>query len=315
MSPLWDVATRERHKSYEWRSISGRLDASGEDVAVAYVAVAHVAVAHVAGDCLSGERVNLGHDVCRRVYYGFPDHTYELSYPAPGSSTVAHRIGQLLDTAGIKHRFNTERGYDHGVFVPLLMYPDADIPVVQVSLRSDLDPRFHLELGAALAPLRDEGVLIVGSGMSYHNMSTFMRAGVKLDSQAFDEWLGSACAAEPASRRAMLGQWAEAGQAGTRVRAQMSLQSSQADSGMTFTRMSAAKSTQPRQKPKTDSSVAAIRMAPTAMSAAPAAPKPKCNTSAVTDRPAPMPWANRLGAPGTSLASRLSIGVSTRVTV
>ncbi len=141
-------------------------------------------------------------------YYGFPDHTYELSYPAPGSSTVAHRIGQLLDAAGITHRYDRDRGFDHGVFVPfLLMYPDADIPVVQVSLRSDLDAGFHLGMGAALAPLRDEGVLIVGSGMSYHNMSAFMRRGVNRDSRVFEGWLGEACAAEPASRQELLSRW------------------------------------------------------------------------------------------------------------
>ncbi|MGK2885583.1 MAG: DODA-type extradiol aromatic ring-opening family dioxygenase [Rhodococcus sp. (in: high G+C Gram-positive bacteria)] len=144
-------------------------------------------------------------------YYGFPEHTYELSYPAPGSSTVSHRIGQLLDAAGIAYRYDSDRGFDHGVFVPfLLMYPDADIPIVQVSLRSDLDPRFHLGMGAALAPLRDEGVLIVGSGMSYHNMSAFMRRGVNSDSRVFDEWLAEACAATPASREELLSRWERA---------------------------------------------------------------------------------------------------------
>ena len=144
-------------------------------------------------------------------YYGFPAHTYELSYPAPGSVTLAQRIGELLDTGGIAHRYDSTRGFDHGVFVPfLLMYPDADIPIVQVSLRSDLNAKFHLELGAALAPLRDEGILIIGSGLSYHNMRAFMTPQAAQSSRVFDNWLSSATTAAPPQRRAMLANWEKA---------------------------------------------------------------------------------------------------------
>ncbi len=144
-------------------------------------------------------------------YYGFPPHTYELSYPAPGSPELADRIAALLDTSGIAHRFDAERGFDHGVFVPfLLMYPDADIPIVQLSLRHDLDPAFHLDLGEAIAPLRSEGVLIVGSGLSYHNMNAFGTARSGPDSAAFDDWLTAACTADPDQRRRELAHWTAA---------------------------------------------------------------------------------------------------------
>src|SRR5690606_19088592 len=101
-------------------------------------------------------------------YGGFPAHTYELTYPAPGDPELAARVGGLLADGGIAHRLDPTRGWDHGVFVPLkVMYPGADVPVVAVSLHRSLDPRTHLEVGRALAPLRDEGVLIVGSGSSF----------------------------------------------------------------------------------------------------------------------------------------------------
>jgi aromatic ring-opening dioxygenase catalytic subunit (LigB family) len=109
-------------------------------------------------------------------YYGFPEETYRLRFDAPGSPQLAQRVRDLLDQAGLPAAEDPQRGYDHGVFVPLkLVLPAADIPVVQLSLRADLDPAAHLAAGRALAPLRDEGVLIVGSGMSWHNMRGFRR--------------------------------------------------------------------------------------------------------------------------------------------
>ena len=123
-------------------------------------------------------------------YYGFPEHTYRLVFDAPGAPALASRIKDLLSDAGLPARTDATRGYDHGVFVPLkLVTPDADIPVVQLSLQRDLDPETHLAVGRALSPLRDEGVLIVGSGMSWHNMRGFTPA-FTAKSQAFDAWLG-----------------------------------------------------------------------------------------------------------------------------
>jgi aromatic ring-opening dioxygenase catalytic subunit (LigB family) len=139
-------------------------------------------------------------------YYGFPEETYRLRFDAPGSPALAARVRELLSAAGFPTAEDAERGYDHGVFVPLkLATPDADIPVVQLSLRGDLDPAAHLAAGRALAPLRDEGVLIVGSGMSWHNMRGFSPA-FTAKSQAFDAWLGEAMA-DPAQRDAAIRRW------------------------------------------------------------------------------------------------------------
>lgn len=121
-------------------------------------------------------------------YYGFPQHTYEVDYPAPGSPEVAARAAELLTEAGLAVRSDAQRGFDHGTFVPLhVAYPDAQVPVFQMSLREGLDPAQHLAVGRALAPLRDEDVLIVCSGVpSYHNMRV---RDVPVESKAFDDWL------------------------------------------------------------------------------------------------------------------------------
>ena len=139
-------------------------------------------------------------------YYGFPEETYRLRFDAPGSPALAARVRDLLAGAGFPTAEDAERGYDHGVFVPLLIAtPDADIPVVQLSLRADLDPQAHLAAGQALRPLRDEGVLIVGSGMSWHNMRGFSPA-FTAKSEAFDAWLSQALA-DPAGRGEALRHW------------------------------------------------------------------------------------------------------------
>ena len=109
-------------------------------------------------------------------YYGFPEHTYKLSYPAPGDPELAGEVRRLIEAAGLPVATDGERGFDHGVFVPFLIVdPKAEIPVVMLSLRKDLDPAFHIKLGKALAPLRDQGIAIVGSGMSFHDLRHFSR--------------------------------------------------------------------------------------------------------------------------------------------
>ncbi|HEY3149040.1 MAG TPA: class III extradiol ring-cleavage dioxygenase [Dongiaceae bacterium] len=147
-------------------------------------------------------------------YYGFPEHTYRLRYPAPGSPELALRVRDLLAQAGIASDEEAERGLDHGVFIPLLLiYPEADIPVVQLSLRHDLDPAAHLAVGRALAPLREEGVLIVGSGMSYHNLRYFgsMDPRVLDGARRFDDWLVAAVEEPDPERRAeALEAWSKA---------------------------------------------------------------------------------------------------------
>jgi aromatic ring-opening dioxygenase catalytic subunit (LigB family) len=143
-------------------------------------------------------------------YYGFPKESYELTWPAPGDATLAARVRTLLESAGFATGANAERGFDHGTFVPLkLTYPAADVPTVQLSLKRGLDPAEHLAMGRALAPLRDEGVLIVGSGMSFHNLRAFGPAS-RAPAASFDAWLREAVAQEPAERARRLTQWASA---------------------------------------------------------------------------------------------------------
>ena len=144
-------------------------------------------------------------------YYGFPEHTYQLKYPAPGSTSLADRVGELLTEAGFAVKKDAARGFDHGVFIPFkLIYPHADIPVVQLSLRAGLDAEDHIRIGRALAPLRGEGVLIVGSGMSFHNLRAFGPAAGPVSDQ-FDEWLTNAvCAPDPQRRDANLAAWTQA---------------------------------------------------------------------------------------------------------
>lgn len=144
-------------------------------------------------------------------YYGFPPHTYGLTWPVAGDAALAERARGLLEAAGLPAALDAERGYDHGVFVPLkVALPEADIPTVQMSVHASLDPALHIEAGRALAPLRDEGVLIVGSGLSYHNMAGLMGAGPAPGSVEFDDWLTQAATAAPAARDAALANWAQA---------------------------------------------------------------------------------------------------------
>src|SRR5690606_15548304 len=126
---------------------------------------------------------------------------------------LAERVDALLTEAGLPTARDDSRGLDHGVFVPFkLIDPAAAVPVVQLSLRAGLDPAQHLAVGRALAPLRDEGVLIVGTGMSFHNMRRFRRdnTGLDADSVAFDEWLTQAVALPAAARIKALTEWEQA---------------------------------------------------------------------------------------------------------
>jgi aromatic ring-opening dioxygenase catalytic subunit (LigB family) len=143
-------------------------------------------------------------------YTDFPPHTYALRYDAPGSAQLAGRVRELLDAAGIESSADEQRGLDHGVFVPLrVMYPAADIPVVQLSLEVGYDPRRHFAIGRAVRPLRDEGVLIVGSGMSFHNLRTLFN-GDAVDAERFDHWLVTAVTGDPTLREEHLARWEQA---------------------------------------------------------------------------------------------------------
>ena len=144
-------------------------------------------------------------------YYGFPPHTYRVTYSAPGSPQLAAQVRDLIAAAGLPAALDAERGFDHGAFVPMaVLWPHADVPLVQVSLRAGLDPATHLALGRALAPLRDDGVLIVGSGLSWHNLR-MLGPEARVPSQAFDAWLQQTLVgSDPRVREAQLLRWREA---------------------------------------------------------------------------------------------------------
>jgi aromatic ring-opening dioxygenase catalytic subunit (LigB family) len=149
-------------------------------------------------------------------YSGFPPETMQVQWPAPGSPELVAEVEELLSASGIAHKRDEERGFDHGTFVPLsLIDPEAKLPTVQLSVLRRFDPEQHLRLGEALAPLRKRGVLIIGSGMSYHNMSAFfahMRGGPSpmQESIVFDDWLWeSAQLAKPERHKAFIN-WAKA---------------------------------------------------------------------------------------------------------
>ena len=125
-------------------------------------------------------------------FYGFPERFYQLEYPAPGAPEVAARMRELLQGAGIATTDQPERGLDHGTYVPLMcMYPEAEIPVLQISLPS-MDPRELFAIGQALAPLRDEGVLVIGSGFITHNLRALSLRETPAWANEFDAWTADA---------------------------------------------------------------------------------------------------------------------------
>lgn len=133
-------------------------------------------------------------------YYGFPPESYRFNYPAPGNPDLAQQVLTLLDEKSIRATQDDKRGYDHGTFVPLMLtYPNAEIPVVQLSLLKSLDPAAHINLGKAIAALRQQGVLIIGSGMPFHNMKAFFSGDsrVKERSEIFASWLHETLTAHP----------------------------------------------------------------------------------------------------------------------
>ena len=145
-------------------------------------------------------------------YGGFPEYTYHIHYDAPGDPALAARVKALLEASGIEAQLDAERGFDHGAFTPLnVIYPNADVPVVQLSLKTGLDPATHLGMGRALSSLRDEGVLIVGSGLSYHNLREFFSPRAWGPSKEFDAWLnGALLGGSSADRSKLLTAWKSA---------------------------------------------------------------------------------------------------------
>eukprot|EP00877_Chromochloris_zofingiensis_P008076 jgi/Chrzof1/3521/Cz12g28150.t1 len=151
-------------------------------------------------------------------YYGFPPEAYDVKYTAPGAPELASQVVELLRSAGFSATGDSKRGWDHGMFVPMkVMYPDADIPVVQLSLLNSLDPQAHIRMGQALQPLRRQDTLILGSGITFHNMSAFRSTGFEgkaagpLAGQDFDTWLADAVTKHKGADRAqLLSNWSSA---------------------------------------------------------------------------------------------------------
>lgn len=155
---------------------------------------------------MSGERPVMLYD-----YYGFPPEAYRITWPAPGDPQLAARTRELLESAGFQTAADPNRGFDHGTFVPLkVAYPDADVPAVQLSLTDRLDPQEHLAIGRAIAPLRDDGVFIVGSGMTFHNLRAFRDPRSAPVSETFDGWLRETATLEQPERDRRLVEWAKA---------------------------------------------------------------------------------------------------------
>lgn len=155
----------------------------------------------------SGERPGMIYD-----YHGFPDYLYHITYGAPGSPALAQRVQSMLASAGLPTALDPARGFDHGTFsIMKPLYPEEEMPVVQLSLDAGLDPALHLAAGKALAPLRDEGVVIVGSGLSYHNLRELQSSGARGPSRQFDAWLRETVIdASPQEREARLLRWEDA---------------------------------------------------------------------------------------------------------
>lgn len=130
-------------------------------------------------------------------YYGFSEEAYNIQYPSVGDPALAEKVHTAITNAGIEAKLDSTRGFDHGMFVPLkLMYPDADIPCVQLSLHPSLDPALHLNIGKALQQVDYENLLIIGSGFTFHNMRAFFApetAQMKKQNQAFEQWLIDVC--------------------------------------------------------------------------------------------------------------------------
>nr|WP_274540627.1 class III extradiol ring-cleavage dioxygenase [Telmatospirillum siberiense] len=145
-------------------------------------------------------------------YYGFPANTYHLTWPAPGAPALASRVRALLASAGIESDEDASRDYDHGVFIPLkVAFPDADIPVLQLSLQAGLDPARHIAIGRAIKSLRDENVAILGSGLSFHNLRAFGDPRAIAPAVDFDRWLTEVLCDGPIGERELeLAQWSQA---------------------------------------------------------------------------------------------------------
>ena len=201
--PYLEGPARAMHAQLE-TSLKAVLPSLNSPVSAVLVATAHWETPAFA--LSSGARPGMVYD-----YNGFPEHTYRVRYEAPGDPALAEQALGLLADAGIGCALDPDRGFDHGTFsLMAAMRPQADLPIVQLSIRQDFDPAPHIDAGRALAPLREEGVLLIGSGFSYHNLSRF-GPEARVASQAFDAWLNETLLNTSAGfRRERLLQWQSA---------------------------------------------------------------------------------------------------------
>ena len=160
----------------------------------------------------AGESPSLIYD-----YYGFPEESYSITYPCKGEALLANKIHEKLERVGIACNLDKQRGFDHGLFIPLkIMYPDADIPCIQLSLLNNLSPAEHISIGQALQGLDYEDLLLIGSGFSFHNMKAFFAPETtesKDLNEAFESWLLDTCSNTNISeeeRKQRLCEWAKA---------------------------------------------------------------------------------------------------------
>lgn len=150
-------------------------------------------------------------------YYGFPEPAYQIEYPCQGEPRLAERIAEVLAARGFESHCRDDRGFDHGLFIPLkILYPEADIPCVQLSLLNNLDPKAHFSIGQALKDLTYDNLLVIGSGFSFHNLKAFFAPATPESSElnaSFEAWLKETCSDPEISeeeRRRRLCAWEEA---------------------------------------------------------------------------------------------------------
>lgn len=145
-------------------------------------------------------------------YSGFPEHTYRIRYDAPGDPELAETVRTMLEQGGVPTGLDPQRGYDHGTFSLMhVLYPQAELPLVQLAMKADFDPAEHIRVGELIAPLRDQGVLIVGSGFSFHDTRSIINGAGKAASATFDAWLDETLVdATPDDRVRRLVNWSTA---------------------------------------------------------------------------------------------------------
>ncbi|MFQ4136965.1 DODA-type extradiol aromatic ring-opening family dioxygenase [Nodosilinea sp. PGN35] len=192
----------------------GEMVACLKDIAATIERPSAIAVVSAHWEASQPSITSASHPPLIYDYSGFPKESYEITYPCPGDPPLAQTVAEQLTNAGFAAHLDGARGFDHGLFVPLkIMYPDADIPCIQVSLVKTLNAEEHLRLGQALQGVGDPSLLLIGSGFSFHNMRAFYTPDTdesKAMNEAFEAWLLETCSdpqLSEAERRQRLADW------------------------------------------------------------------------------------------------------------